>query len=326
MRALLFALLASGVVASGALTSGCIAEEPGTGDTGGTGPDGAPIEADAGDEVVTLSLEGLVPQTYWDVAVLHGSGPAGGTVIVKGPTETVSSELGVTGGFCIEIPLDKGVRNELEIVAISATGNRSAAQYLETVQSGEPPEPGAPTPARNIALGGLPIPGSIEEEQGTYPAMTDGNRNTGVMLQNDVFSTDWITIRIPTPDGVESIRIYGDDECLIGDYLVHTAPSVQDPMPEPGAQNMDVTPWTFRGRFGSTNGTNDFNVTDCSDSRPCQEFNFESAVTGAIGIHFVGNGCGSFNPEEHTINEIEAWTPVGVTPPGESAPSCPGGS
>jgi len=320
MRALLFALL---------LTSGaaCIAEEPGTGGGGGGGADAGPIQPDAAeDQGVPLSVEGLPPQTYWDTVPLFGHGPANGTVIVEGPTDTVSAELGVDGSFCIDVPLDKGTVNALAIVAIDAGGERSESQSFQVTQAGEPPDPGEPVPARNIALGGLPTPGSIAEEQGTYPAMTDGNRNTGVMLQNDIFSSDWIVIRVPTPDGVETIRVYGDEECLIGDYLVHTAPSVQTDMPEPGGQNVDVNPWTFRGRFGSDNATNDFNVTDCSEGNtPCQEFNFDSAITGAIGIHFVGNGCGNFAPQEHTINEIEAWTPEGVAPPVVTAPSCQGG-
>ncbi len=316
MRSLLFVLL---------LTSACIAEEPDNG--GGEGPDAGPTPADAAEDVgVLLSVEGLPPQTYWDTVPLFGHGPANGTVIVEGPTDTVSVELGVNGSFCLDIPLDKGTVNDLEVVAINAVGKRSEAQSFEITQSGEPPNPGDPVPARNIALGGLPIPGSIVEEQGSYPAMTDGDHSTGVMLQNDIFSSDWIVIRIPTPDGVESIRIYGDEECLIGDYLVHTAPSVQTDMPEPGGENVDATPWIFRGRFGSTDGEHDFNVTDCSEGNtPCQEFNFTSEVTGAIGIHFAGNGCGLVNPQEHTINEIEAWTPQGVAPPVVTAPSCSGG-
>ncbi len=318
MRVFLFALL---------LTSGaCIAEEPNNGNGGGGGADAGPIEVDAGDEGVPLTVEGLPPQTYWDTVPLFGHGPANGTVIVEGPTDTVSAELGVDGSFCIDVPLDKGAVNGLAIVAIDADGERSDAQNFEITQAGEPPEPGDPVPARNIALGGLPIPGSVDEEEGTYPAMTDGNRATGVMVQNDIFSSDWLTIRIPTPDGVESIRIYGDQECLIGDYLVHTAPSVQTDMPVPGNENVDAPPWTFRGRFGSDDGEQDFNVTDCSEGNtPCQEFNFDSAITGAIGLRFVGNGCGNFAPQEHTINEIEAWTPEGVAPPVVTAPSCSGG-
>jgi hypothetical protein len=318
MRALLFTL----VLASG----GCIAEEPGTG--GGGGPDGGPIEADAGeDEGVRLSVEGLPPQTYWVTVPLFGHGPANGTVIVVGPTDTVSTELGVDGSFCIDIPLDKGAVNGLEVVAIDASGKRSDPQNFEITQAGEPPDPGEPVPARNIALGGLPIPGSLDEEEGTYPTMTDGNRNTGVILQNDVFSSDWITVRMPTPDGVESIRIYGDEDCLMGDYLVHTSPSVQTDMAPPGAESVDVAPWTFRGRFGSTSGVNDVNVTDCSiGSTPCQEFNFDADVTGAIGIRFVNDTCSNFaGLGEHQVNEIEAWTPEGVAPPVVTAPSCSGG-
>ncbi|MCP4448415.1 MAG: hypothetical protein GY811_24195 [Myxococcales bacterium] len=320
MRALLFALLLS----SGA----CIAEEPGTGG-GGNGADAGIPVADADPNVgVVLSVEGLPPETYWDELPVFGHGPPYGTVIVEGPTDTVSAELGVDGSFCIDVPLDKGIVNQIEIVAIDESGDRSAPQDFEVSQFGEPPDPGDPVPSRNIALGGLPTADStVDEEQNTFPAMTDGSHSTGVMVQNAIFSDDWMILRLPTPDGVETIRIYGDEECLIGDYLVHTAPSVQPEMPAPGDLNEDTNPWVFRGRFGSLNEANDFNVTDCSsDDQPCQEFNFTAAVTGAIGIRFVDFGCGSFAPDEHTINEIEAWTPEGVAPSVITAPSCQGGA
>ncbi len=320
-------ILSAVLCCAGLLSGACIAEKPDDGNRPG-GPDAGSQETDAGDLGVPLNVEGLPPTTYWDTVPLFGHGPVNGTVLVEGPLDTVSAELGIDGSFCIDIPLEKGATNNLRVIAIDEDGERSEPVFLDISQAGEPPEPGDPVPARNVALGGLPVQGSIAEEQGTYPAMTDGNRATGVMLQNNIFSSDWVILRIPTPDGVEQIRIYGDSECLIGDYLVHTAPSVQEDMPEPGNMNMDMNPWTFRGRFGSDNNAveMDFNVTDCSENgQPCQEYNFDSAITGAIGIRFIDNGCGNFAPEEHTINEIEAWTPEGVAPPKVVAPSCQSG-
>lgn len=320
MRALLFSLLLA--------TGACIAEEPINDNGAVDGPDAGAVEADGGeDEGVLLSVEGLPPDTYWDTVPVFGHGPAYGTVIVEGPTEPVSAELGVDGSFCIDIPLVKGELNSLEITAIDEDGERSEPQRFEVSQFGSPPSPGEAVPSRNVALGGLPTADStVSEEEGVFAAMTDGNRATGVMIQNHWLNSDWMILRVPTPDGVETIRVYGDDDCEIGDYLVYTAPTVQLDMPIPPDYDEEAVPWVLRGRHGAFNPADNYNVTDCSENtQPCQEFNFDSAVTGAIGIRFSNGGCGNFNPAEHTINEIEAWTPEGVAPPVISAPTCQNG-
>jgi hypothetical protein len=130
-------------------------------------------------------------------------------------------------------------------------------------------------------------------------------------------------LRVPAPDGVESIKVISNQECLMGDYGVYTAPVVEANMMQPGPG--EGSPWTLRGKYAA-DGT-EVNVTDCSESGfSCQEFQFTAAVTGAIGINFTGSECtNGWGLDEHTVQEIQAWSPEGVAPPTIAAPSCSGG-
>ena len=317
MRHLLFSLLL--------LSSACIAEEPGGGELL---PDAGVADAAAEEEDmgVPLQVEGLPQQTYWDTVPIYGRGPANGTVLVEGNVDTVAVDLSSDGSFCLDIALEKGALNLVELVAIDELGERSDPQSFEVSQSGQPPAPGEPVAAKNIVLGGLPTTAStVEAQVGEFPAMTDGNLDSSVRLQNAVTTADWFILRIPAPDGVEKIRVYSNPDCLMGDYLVHTAPSVTSDMTPPGLLDEDEGPWTFRGHYGAQGA--DVNVTACSEnSLSCQEFNFDAAVTGAIGISFAGGNCTNFwLLGEHQVHEIEAWSPEGVAPPSITAPSCQGG-
>jgi hypothetical protein len=319
MRHLLFSLLL--------LSTACIAEEPGVSGGEAVGPDAGVADASPDDEEqgVPLQVEGVPPQTYWDTVPVYGRGPANGTVRVDANVDTLSVELGPDGYFCLDIPLEKGAVNVLDLVAIDELGERSDAQSFDVAQAGEPPEPGEPVAARNMALGGLPADDTLQEQVGFFSAMTDGNLSTSVVLQNAVFYSDWLILRIPAPEGIEKIRVYSNPECLAGDYLVHTAPAVLQDMAMPGALPVDEGPWTFRGQYEAEGER--VNVTNCSDgSLDCQEYNFDSTVTGAIGINFTGDSCSNaFSLGEHQIHEIQAWSPEGVAPPTITAPSCQGG-
>lgn len=308
------------------LSTACIAAEPEV-SGGDIGPDAgaadAPVEVEVG---VPLQVEGLPPQSYWQTVPVHGRGPANGTVLVEGNIDTIAVELNPDGTFCLDVPLEKGAVNLLDIIAIDELGERSESQSFEVSQSGEPPEPGEPVAARNILLGGLPVANStVEEQEGVFTAMTDGNLHSSVVLQNAIFYSDWFILRIPAPNGVEKIRIFSSPDCLMGDYLVHTAPNVLPEMVQPGLVDADEGPWTFRGHYFAESAS--VNVTDCTDnSLSCQELNFDSTVTGAIGISFSGDSCSNIlGLGEHEVHEIEAWSPEGVAPPTIAAPSCQSG-
>ncbi len=317
MRHLLYALLL--------LSTACIAEEPDNGGGGELGPDaGMPDAIPEEDLGVQLQVEGLPPQTYWDTVPVFGRGPANGTLLVEGNQGTESVELSPDGSFCLDVPLEKGAQNLLEMVAIDELGERSDSQSFDVSQAGEPPKAGDPVAAKNLLLGGLPTVGStVEAQVGDFSSMTDGNMSSSVTLQNAVTTDDWFILRVPAPDGVESIKVFSNPLCLMGDYAIYTAPSVLSNMIQPGPG--EGSPWTLRGEYKAAGP--EVNVTDCSDnSYACQEFQFDASVTGAIGINFIGNSCtNGFFLGEHQVQEIEAWSPEGVAPPSITAPSCQGG-
>jgi hypothetical protein len=319
MRQLLVALLV--------LSTACIAEEPENGGGGGAlGPDaGMPDAIPEEDRGVQLQVEGLPPQTYWNTVPVFGRGPANGTLLVESNEGTVSVELSPDGSFCMDVPLEKGALNLLEMVAIDELGERSDAQSFDVSQSGEPPEAGDPVAAKNVLLGALPVAGhTIEAQVGEFGAMTDSNLDSSVRIQNAITTTDWFILRVPSPDGVESIKVYSNTECLMGDYSVYTAPSVLTNMLHPGTLD-EASPWTMRGQFKAAGAS--VNVTDCSEGAyACQEYQFDANVTGAIGIEFNGGECSNFwGLGEHQVQEIQAWSPEGVAPPSITAPSCQGG-
>ncbi len=305
---------------------GCDASPPGG--NGELGPD-ASVEIDADlEEGVTLQIEGIPPKSYWDSVPVFGKGPKNGTVIVEGSAGTVSVDLASDGSFCVDVPLQKGNVNTLVIRAINQRGERSESQTFSLSQEGEPPEPGEPVPATNVALGGLPtVWSTVDEEEGTFSAMTDGSISTSVVLQNAVTVEDYLVLRLPVADGVEKLRITSDLACHLSDYLIFTAKTIT---PEQqvafGALEMDEGPWTFRGHSGQT-GVEDVNVTDCSTGTySCQEYNFDSSVMGFVGFRFLNDVCSNtFGLGERRMRQVEAWTPVGVAPPTVSAPTCQGG-
>lgn len=324
MRHLLCALLL--------LSTACTAEEPDSGGGRVLAPDAGMPEAPPDEELgVHFQVDGLPPQTYWDTVPVFGQGPANGTVIIEGNVETISVELSSDGSFCTDVRLESGALNALEMVAIDEFGERSDTQSFDVSQSGEPPEAGEPVAARNVLLGGLPTPDStIIESVGSFSAMTDNNMNTSVTLRNDTWDKDWFVLRVPAADGVESIKVTSSRECGntnwgtgIGDYGIYTAPAVVPNMGRPG-EGAD-SPWTQRGHY-EADGTS-VNVTDCSTTEySCQEFQFDAAVSGAIGIDFLGNSCSNFwEVGIHKVHQIEAWSPEGVAPPSIKAPSCAGG-
>ncbi len=302
-----------------------MAEEPDNGGGGVIGPDaGMPDAIPEEDLGVQLQVEGLPPQTYWDTVPVFGRGPANGTVIIEGNVGSVSVELSPDGSFCLDVPLEQGSLNSLEMVAIDDVGERSDSQNFDVSQSGEPPAAGDPVAAKNILLGALPtVESTVDAQVGSFSAMTDGNLNSSVRLQNAVWDDDWFILRVPSPDGVESIKVYSNPECTMGDYSVYSAPAVQPNMMQPGPG--EASPWTLRGSYKEAGP--DVNVTDCSEGGfPCQEYQFNATVTGAIGVIFAGGECtNGWGLDEHTVQEIQAWSPEGVAPPSITAPSCSGG-
>ncbi|MBL4633489.1 MAG: hypothetical protein JKY56_06445 [Kofleriaceae bacterium] len=320
MRSILFGLLVSTT-----LCVGCDAEEPGVGDK--TNPDAAvPLDASV-DMGVPLTIEGLPPTSHWDSVPVFGRGPSNGTIIVDSTAGIQSVDTASDGSFCLDVDLLKGVNNTMSIQAIDQAGEKSDTQNFSVMQQGEPPEPGDPTPAKNIALGGLPTAWStVYEKVGTFAAITDDSISSSVLMKNDVNDDDYLVLRLPTPDSVERIRITSDTTCHLSDYLIHTAKVITVEQQVPfGAMEMNEGPWTFRGHSGQDMEA-DVNVTDCSTATySCQEYTFEPTVVNFIGLRFLDSVCSSFLLGERRLRQIEAWTPIGVAPPTISAPTCQGG-
>ena len=128
-----------------------MAQEPDNGGGGEIGPDaGMPDAIPEEDLGVQLQVEGVPPQTYWGTVPVFGRGPANGTVIVEGNAGSISIELSSDGSFCLDVPLEKGAINLLEMVAIDEFGERSDSQSFDVSQSGEPPAAGDPRPTRAL--------------------------------------------------------------------------------------------------------------------------------------------------------------------------------
>lgn len=321
MRSVLFVLLVSA-----AIGTACDAEEPGVDNKK---PDAGEIAPDAAvDEGVVLIVEGLPPTSFWNTVPVFGRGPANGTVIIEGTSGNESVDTASDGSFCIDVDLVKGVENTMVITAISQSGERSDSQNFSVMQEGEPPDPGDPVPAKNIALGGLPTAWSkVYATDGTFAAITDDSLSSSVLMKNDLNEDDYLVLRLPTPDAVERIRITSDTTCHLSDYLLHTAKTISvEQQVAFGGMEMNEGPWTFRGRSGQE-GMPDVNVTDCSTATySCQEYTFEPTVMGFIGLRFWDSVCSnSFFVGTRRMRQIEAWTPIGVAPPTISAPTCQGG-
>lgn len=319
MRSILFAVL----VSTSAI-AGCDASEPGV---DGPGPDAAMVDAQVVDEGVPLHVDGIPPTSYWNTVPVFGRGPANGTIIIESTAGTVSVDAASDGSFCLDVDLLKGMKNTLIISAINQIGERSESQTFSLSQEGEPPEPGDPVPAKNIALGGLPTDWtSVDEEEGVFAAMTDDNISSSVVLQNG-FGDDFLVLQLPIADSVERIRVTSDKACHLSDYLLHTAKTITvEQQISFGLMETDIAPWTFQGHSGQ-DGSPDVNVTDCStQTYSCQEYNFDPTVIKFIGMRFLNHICSStLGYGERRVRQIEAWTPEGVAPPTISAPTCQGG-
>jgi hypothetical protein len=295
------AILAVGV-------AGCFAEPPVVEDPeGNPAVDAGPAEGEDADVDVPLSITQIAETTPWDTVPVRGVGPERGTVLVETPSHgTKTAELGSDGTFCIDVPLDLETVNVLRFQAIDDEGRYSEEEVAEVTQEGTPPEPPEPEEPENAALGATVDRMSISAT-GDLGALSDGDHETSVFIENSMWHNDWLILTLEEPTGVELIRVVSGIDCPMEEYMVWMTPEAA---PEDPSDNPEGDDWALVYHVEAGDGDEAFLL-------------HEPAVVSHLAIVFLSGDCGSFyEPGEHVVREIEAWTPEPPEPPVETAPTC----
>lgn len=255
--------------------------------------------------------------TYWMSVPLTGEGPSTGTLIVTSADgSSIPTTLSTDGGFCIDVPLMKGVVNEIVVEAISSDGHYSDPVTVSIRQEGEPPDPEPTDPEyayANIAASASEFHGSVNVESGSFAMLGDGDLSQHVKLGNDWNGGDWMTMKLTKKADVEEMRFVSTSTCQMKDYKVFLSDDDSDP-----GIPMNNSAWVMSVEVKG--GAVDHTVSPL----------FGSSLARWIGIEFMGRDCGPLiGAAKHELREIEVWASVeldgGGGGNGGGEPSCSNG-
>jgi hypothetical protein len=263
-------------------------------------------QTDAGGDIPTIQLAPLVQSTYWDTAPVHGRGPAGGTVLIETETQgSFTGDIDGNGDFCIDVPLVESSVNTFSIRGVTASGTLGEPISASIRQDGEPPAPPVGAPAQNVALGAS-ISTTTSVDAGSLRNAIDGDRATLVELDNAIWDDDYVYITLQEHQFLEKMGVYSASGCILEKYWVATA--AKDAPCSPGYCDTDWQWWSI----DEMNGADLWEWADPIEVKH-------------LVIWFDSEDCGNVTGGYHKLNEVEAWTRAGVTPPPPQAPSCAGG-
>ncbi len=269
--------------------------EPGSGPTGDGGiPDEVPV------------LLGPLPNaTYWDSIPIHGSGPAGGTLLVDTATAgALTVPIAPTGNFCVDVPLTADALNTFELRSVDGTGNLGAPITAQVMQQGEPPEPPAGNPARNIVLGAAVT--TSEDVSGSIDRVVDGDWSSETTFTNSWFNEDWVWVLSNERALIEKVVVVSAEDCRMSRYNV-----MFSDIDAPGDPEADNPNWTY---------------TEVSVPWAATELLYEPFITRHIAVRFISGDCSEwYGRGKHKVREIQGWTQRDLPPPPPAAPSCSNG-
>ena len=300
MRGGFLFLVLSGLSACGATAPGV---PPGEGGDAEAGP-GPTLDGGIPDEVPVL-LAPLPGTTYWDTIPIHGSGPAGGTLLVNTTTEgALTVPIAPTGNFCVDVPLEAETLNTFTLRSVDEEGQLGTEISAQVMQAGDPPPPPAGNPARNIVLGGSLT--TSEDVSGSINNVLDGDWSSQTTFTNSWFHEDWVWVLSNERAIVERVVVVSADDCRMSRYNV-----MFSDIDAPGDPEADNPNWTY---------------TEVSVPWSATELLYEPFVTRHVAIRFISGDCSEwYGRGKHKIREVQAWTQRDVPPPPASAPSCANG-
>jgi len=228
-------------------------------------------------------------------------------VLVDTPAAgAMSRAISSDGNFCVDAPLVASSNNQFVVRGVDRNGVMGDPVTVEVKQDGSPPEPEMAPAAQNMAQGGV-AQGSVWEKEGVFASMIDGDPSSSLYMSNAWTGDDWVWVMLRERSNVEMVRVMSSIDCLAGAYTVLT--SDDDAPGDPAREN---TKWKVFGDQLYGNG-DDVYMKDAPVSMR------------HVAIMFWSSDCSFLGHGYHKISEIEAWTPAGIAPPVQRAPSCSGG-
>lgn len=266
-------------------------------------PDAPPPPAGA-----PLVLGPVPDTTYWETVAIHGSGPAGGTLLVDTTAAgSKTQHIAGDGSFCVDLPLTAGAVNTFTFRGVDAQGTIGESVTKDVRQEGSPPSPPTGAPPANVATGGA-TSGSVSVKEGALADMVDGSDSSSVYVSNAWWGQDWVWVTLRERANIDQMRVVSPSDCPLVDYALLYS---DDDAPA-NPVGPDFTGWGMV--FDKQGGDGD-------DSYAA----YTPFAARHIAIFFKSADCSSWGHGYHKVSEIEVWTPAGVAPPTQSAPTCNGG-
>ena len=270
------------------------------------------------DGPVPLVVDPPSPSTYWPKIPITGRGPGHGTLIYTSPaTGQQVQELGSDGTFCVDVALAEAAVNKITFEAVGTDGQFSEQIVIEVRQDGTPPDP-APTPGQNpihdnTAFGATEFAGTIKAADNTSREMlVDNDEDANVVLQNDYWHADWLSIRLSESAPISMIKVITDDDCQLKDYDIW----LSDADTDPGRPEQSSNDWV--------------KLIEIRDGDLEQEIfpPIGKPTARYLGIDVRHKGCGKvWEGGKHNVSEIQVWAEVDRddedTPP--DYPTCASG-
>ena len=289
-----------------ALSAACGADP--TGDPG-FGPDAGPDDPEA---PVRLTVDPVLPTTYWPAIPVKGRGPASGTLLIS--TEAGGQkphDLGSDGTFCVDATLASGKVNDIVLEAIAPDGRHSPEVVIQVRQDGEPPThtppPSPGTTIENISLNSTEFAGNVEAVDSTQlQALTDGDHSGMVVIENTWYSAfEWFSFRLDQAAPMVSMRIVSDGLCPLTDYHVY----VTDYEGDPGMPKEGVKGWRKVTSIGTALGATE----GVADQEILPPLTLGKPMARHIGIE-IGTylpSCSGWAPTPtERVSEIQVWAEV----------------
>jgi hypothetical protein len=302
------------------LSLACGAEPP-----DGEGLPGGPDAGDPGPgDKPSLSIDQPPVATPYSRLPVTGTGPALGTVLAETISTTVTATIGTDGGFCIDVPLQTGAENTIWFRALDGSGTYSDEIEITVRQEGERPPTGdnqqPPPSMRNIAHFGAITHGGLEEEEGVFGLINDGDLDSSVRLRNHATaSLHWFSIELSQTAPIDHIRVRSRADCPFPNYTIWATDAAKPPalnawMTDPFG---DPGPWTEIKKV--TGGAVDQIIEPPLSTQP--------VARHVAFFWYGGGGCGpTLGTKRNEVIEIEVYTELEADePPPPEDPSCASG-
>jgi hypothetical protein len=158
-----------------------------------------------------------------------------------------------TGRFCLDIPLQLGVTNRIEVRAKDPARGISDPSVVTVTQtsgcSTEPPEPPpAPVPSKNVAHGVTPL-SNVTPSEGNLALLTDGNESTTAVLDQPSWlpvgdAQVWLSLKLAQLTAVDRVVVKWRDSPSSGGYYAEKYKILVSGSADPGSPSLVSGAWT----------------------------------------------------------------------------------